>query len=282
LAISSPSTTTIISGPLAIPNPGIALQPVVFLVTAINSTGAALTYSWAFGDGAQGTGISPSHSYASPGTYSAMVTITGGAAPVSSSVQVIVHSGVPVVGTGLDSDGDGFSDTFEILAGSAPGEPASTPSGMPITGTTLQFLTITKASIKLNFSKSATDAISFAGTLAIPANFKADGAKVILNAGGVTKTITLTAKGSGVNNSDSVKVAIKSKKGIVAAQTSKFTVSFKHGSFAATLAGAGLTNITVKGAPVMVPFTFIFNGGVLQTTQTMSYTSKMDKTAAAK
>ncbi|GIG56758.1 hypothetical protein Lfu02_11300 [Longispora fulva] len=40
------------------------------------STGAALSYSWDFGDGATGTGVKPSHTYAAYGTYTVKLTVT--------------------------------------------------------------------------------------------------------------------------------------------------------------------------------------------------------------
>jgi len=60
-----------------------------------------------------------------------------------------------------------------------------------------------------------------------------------------------------------------------------YRVSFKHGTFASTLAGVGLTNSDSNGK-VVVAFTFIFNQTVYQKTQTMSYAAKKRRTGAAK
>jgi N-acetylneuraminic acid mutarotase len=38
--------------------------------------GEALTYAWTFGDGATGTGVNPTHTYAVPGTYAVELTVT--------------------------------------------------------------------------------------------------------------------------------------------------------------------------------------------------------------
>ena len=57
---------------------------------------ADLTYSWSFGDGTTGSGADPDHTYATPGTYTATVTVAHGSGAhaghlsVSDSVQVVV------------------------------------------------------------------------------------------------------------------------------------------------------------------------------------------------
>ena len=53
--------------------------------------GDALTYSWDFGDGAMGQGVSPSHTYAADGVYTVMLTVNDGAfdsAPVMTTVDI--------------------------------------------------------------------------------------------------------------------------------------------------------------------------------------------------
>jgi hypothetical protein len=274
--------TTIMSTATAVPNPAVVLQVVAFAVSAVNSNQDALTYTWDFGDGAHGSGATVMHAYALPGDYHAVVTADNGLAAVSSSVDVNVAAAAAVVGVGLDSDGDGFSDAFEIAVGTDPSNAASTPTGQPITAATLQVLTISKASIKLNFAKTGGDLISFSGTLSVPVGFIPNGAKLYFDASGVAQALTLTTKGSVTNGSDTVKIPIKAKNGVVAAQISKYSVTFKNGTFAATLAAAGLTNANAKGLPVTVTFTFIFNNIVYQKTQTMSYTAKKGKSGSAK
>ncbi|HEX6370500.1 MAG TPA: DNA/RNA non-specific endonuclease [Longimicrobium sp.] len=60
--------------------------------------GDALTYEWSFGDGAEGTGASPSHTYADNGTYQVTVIVTDpyGAADTATTTVTVMNV-APVV-----------------------------------------------------------------------------------------------------------------------------------------------------------------------------------------
>ncbi len=53
------------------------------------------TYSWAFGDGANGTGVTTSHSYAASGTYSVTLTVTDANGTSSKTSSVTVSNAPP-------------------------------------------------------------------------------------------------------------------------------------------------------------------------------------------
>jgi uncharacterized repeat protein (TIGR01451 family) len=270
----------ILSTPAATPSTVGVGQTVTF---AVATAGIGLTFAWDFGDASQGTGASVTHSYNAPGMYTASVAITDATGANSHTFTVPVTVNAALVGTGDDSDGDGFSDSFENAVGTNPNDATSTPTGAPITAAAILPLTIAKASIKLNFAKTGKDSISFSGTLPVPRNFFPTVAKAYFYAGGVIKALSLTAKGSGMNGGDSIKVTLKSAKGAVLANpAAKYTATFKKGNFAASLAGLGLTKANASGATVSVPFTFIFNNIVYQKTQTMSYTAKKGISGSAK
>ena len=60
-------------------NPISGYAPVAVSFNASSSSdpdGTIVSYSWAFGDGATGTGVSPSHTYTSAGTYTVRLTVT--------------------------------------------------------------------------------------------------------------------------------------------------------------------------------------------------------------
>jgi len=275
--VSNPNPVMIVSGPTAQPSTAGVGQSVTFSASASGGTGT-LTYSWNFGDGSPvATGATVTHAYAVAMIFTATLTVTDTAAG-SASGSVMVTVVAPIVGTGNDSDGDGFSDSFETALGFNINDPNSNPLGRPIVAGDLQLLTLTKPSIKLNFKTPNKDSISFSGTLPVPAGFVVTGAKVYFDVGEVDKVVALGGK----PGNDSIKITIKAKKGVVAAQTAAYKATFKNGSFAAALATSGLTNANAKAVPVKVAFTVIFNNVVFQKTQSMSYTATKGKSGEAK
>jgi len=61
--------------------------------SSIDPDGDALTYAWAFGDGAVGTGETASHTYANPGQYTVVLTVTDTYGNDSDDYQSIVVTG---------------------------------------------------------------------------------------------------------------------------------------------------------------------------------------------
>jgi PKD repeat protein len=83
----------------------LADAPVSFTGAGSLETDAAASiaaYQWDFGDGGSATGIAPSHTYATAGTYTVTLTVTdGNGLSDSSSEQVTVASGSPSVSIGV-------------------------------------------------------------------------------------------------------------------------------------------------------------------------------------
>ena len=265
---------TIASGPTATPNPAGVGQTVTFNAVADDSNGAALTLAWDI-VGTSATGSSPTRIFTAPGTYTATITATDSfGLSASGSVQVIVVA--PAAGTGNDSDGDGFSDAFEIAAGTNPLNASDSPTGG--TAPTISALTQSKLLIKLNFAKADSDSISFGGTLPIADGFNPAGKTVTVDVGGAVSAIKLDDKGK----SSAFKLTLKSKRGVVSAQTAKFSVKLAKGNFATSLTDEGLVNGNVRGVNASVVVRVVFNGGIYQTTQAVTYTAKAGKSGSAK
>jgi PKD repeat protein len=53
--------------------------------TSTDDTGSVVSYAWTFGDGTTGTGVNPSHSYQSPGTYAYTLAVTDDAGAQSTN-----------------------------------------------------------------------------------------------------------------------------------------------------------------------------------------------------
>ncbi len=69
--------------------------------TATLTAGSNVTYAWDFGDGATGSGATPAHTYATAGTYTAIVTATNGAGRSTATTTAYVTSN-PIANAGPD------------------------------------------------------------------------------------------------------------------------------------------------------------------------------------
>lgn len=64
-------------------------NPLTIGFDARNSSGYELNYSWDFGDGTGGSGVSPQHTYPAPGFYVVTLTVTDGFGQQASTTQAI-------------------------------------------------------------------------------------------------------------------------------------------------------------------------------------------------
>jgi len=69
---NSPPTAVFTAAPLTGPSP----LTVSFDASGSSDSGSITTYSWSFGDGHTGTGVSTTHTYTLEGTFSAVLTVT--------------------------------------------------------------------------------------------------------------------------------------------------------------------------------------------------------------
>lgn len=221
---------------------------------------------------------------------------------IAGTGETIAFSAVAAGGTGTLvytwDFGDGSSDTgpsvthayvaagnFTATVTVTDTANGSATGSVPITSTASAVtpLTISRASIKLNFSKSGTDSILFTGTIPIPAGFTPGGSSVQIAAGSVSASLILTAQGVAILDSNGLAIGLQTVNGAtVAAATARYTALMKNGTFAAKLATSGLNNATLTKTPVNVTFSLVVNNTLFQTTRPMFYTAKMGKTGLAK
>jgi hypothetical protein len=283
------STPTPASAPLVISSTTASLtsaginQPISFAVSATGGSGG-LSYSWNFGDKSAGTGANTTHAYSIAGNYTVQVTVTD-VTNHSATSSVSVTVAAPIVGTGNDTDGDGFSDAIEVSLGTDPNLASSSPTGGNAIGETLPLSSI-KLSIKLNFSKSGADTFSLSASgIQIPQNFSLDGKTMGFVMGDLGLNVAMSAKGRGTSpdRKTTAAISIKSKKGVAPAQISKMSFKYVKSSFADKVDELGLTNdpSSPSKANRDVPVMITFNNRVYKTTVKMVYTCKAGKGGSA-
>jgi PKD repeat protein len=142
-----PSPPTITSMLAASPNPATPLQTVQFTCVATDiGSHTVLNWSWDFGDGATGTGVTASHNYTAAGNYSVTLTVTDDSALTGTarhSVTVLpppaatptfspapgTYSSIQAVTIGSTSSGATIRYTTD---GSTPSETAGTVYSGPV------------------------------------------------------------------------------------------------------------------------------------------------------
>lgn len=67
--------------------------------------GDPVTYAWDFGDGATGTGASPTHAYADEGSYPVTLTVSDGSLTHGATLNAVVSNAPPSVDAGTDAHG---------------------------------------------------------------------------------------------------------------------------------------------------------------------------------
>ena len=98
---------------------GVAPFPVTFNATASfdpNPGGQALVYSWNFGDGTTGTGVTPTHTYMA-GTYTATLTVTNSAGLTASESTAIFVDPHPLIASFITNENpsvDASTTTFNV------------------------------------------------------------------------------------------------------------------------------------------------------------------------
>lgn len=91
--------------------------------TSTDSDGTIATYAWDFGDTLSGTGVTPTHVYATAGTYSVSLTVTDDGGAVTTITHPVTVARANVSPTAA------FSSTVSDLAASFTGTTSTDPDG---------------------------------------------------------------------------------------------------------------------------------------------------------
>lgn len=107
------------AGASATPTSGKAPLVVAFTGSGTDSDGTIASYAWSFGDGGTSNSQNPSHTYSSPGNYTATLTVTdNGGATGSSTVGISVTVNLPPTATASGTPTSGSAPLNVTFTGS--------------------------------------------------------------------------------------------------------------------------------------------------------------------
>lgn len=168
-----------------------------------------------------------------------------------------------------------FTATVTVSDGINP--PVSDTLAVTLNSTLL--LTVTKAKVKLNFSRIDADSMSFSGIMEVSAMFDPKWAQITFDIGGVTRSLQLNEKASASNIYDSIKITLLKNRSQTLSTLAKYKATFTHGNFK-VLANSGMVNADTRRS-VTVPFKIAMNGATMTAVKGMDYTGKLRKVGTA-
>lgn len=207
----------------AAPTSGPSPLPVSFDATGSSDLGGRIdSYSWSFGDGHTGTGVSTTHMYTLVGTFTAVLTVTdnyGGTSTASTTIEVTeplndppvaAFTGTPATGqapltvqfnAGTSADPDGTIDSYvwdfgDGHTGTGPTETHTYTNA----GVYVVLLTVTD-------DEGATDTADQPITVTIPGNSAPVAAFTYSGGTGLILPITVTFNGAASYDDDGTIIA---------------------------------------------------------------------------
>jgi large repetitive protein len=190
--------------------------PVTYTASATDVQG--LTYTWDFGDGTLPVAIPGNtidHTFATPGNFTVVVTVSDGSNQTTFSIQMTVAAA--------------FTPSTDICAGLNPVN-----------------LGVTQVSAKLKFpSALLKDSIALKAIIQLNDGFNPAGQELKWDIAGITTTVNLDLKGNSPK-STTVKASVKYKK---PAKGAPFTA--RPGKLSIAMKGQSLTALKVANFPVL-------------------------------
>ena len=240
--------------PVVTASPLTGLAPLAVSFDSTGSTGAPDTLTWNFGDGANSTSPTVSHTYTRNGTFVAQLTITKGAYQVFQSVVVIVGGG---------------SGTIGSSGGTQVGAPLQNSPGI------VSSLLISSIQVALNFTSQNGDALSVTGNTDIgQLPTPLTGLTGSIAVGSQSFAFGLDAKGQFISDATQLPVVQFSLSGA----TGQFALQVTKGTLQANFANLGANNTTISPAIfVDVPVALAINTSSVTSIETMQYTATQNK-----
>src|SRR5579862_8416099 len=226
----------------ASPVSGPAPLNVGFDGSASQASGTTISsYQWNYGDGASGSGQTASHSYTSPGSYTATLTVSDNSGNTSSATTTIT-----VTSGGSQSGGGG-------TGGGTGGGGIGGGSGGTNTGTVL------KGSFKLNFRASGYDSFALTMLSENIVNYtpNPNGGSLVsgtVNIAGAQYPFTFNPFSQKVQSSGALKVSVRQNLATIA-------ITLKNVNLQSALATVGAGNESDFGKQITVPVTVSLNDG---------------------
>ena len=131
----------------AAPNPGTAQMPVDFTAAgSSDSDGVLESYTWSFGDGSSGQGMTPTHIYAAPGLYTVKLSVSGSGGLTSTVTHVVsIREAQQLRFTSTASSpatvgGAPYTLSATASSGLAVGFSSATPTICSTSGSTVSFV----------------------------------------------------------------------------------------------------------------------------------------------
>jgi PKD repeat protein len=136
----------------------VALRQASFTSTSTDSDGSIVSSSWDFGDLTSGSGTAPQHTYANPGTYIVVLTVTDNvgaqtsvshpvtivnALPTASFTSSVANLAATLTSTSTDVDGTIVSTSWNFGDATAAGTGTSVVHTYAVSGTYTVTLTVT-------------------------------------------------------------------------------------------------------------------------------------------
>jgi PKD repeat protein len=115
---------------VVVPNQTTGVQ-VQFDSTSSDSDGTVASYAWDFGDGTNGTGATPAHTYAQAGSYAVKLVVTDNDG-ATGSAEVTVNVADAQTSTGGGTTGGGTNTGGGTTGGGTTGIPTDPAPGGPV------------------------------------------------------------------------------------------------------------------------------------------------------